>query len=210
MDEIKKLRTFDNKRKTYKDRKDHVEKVLNDIDVSEALRGCLSGFDANGYNYIEYSLDELGTYLLESRDIDKGSQLEDSFYKKEKEYLRKAIYKNTIHTDFYNEDNDFRLEENESEPYIEYLFKLFNEADTTAKRNIVKAISSDEFKELDNCALKDFIITYFEDYINESKDGKDLLVLNFLAKGMSENAVSERTKIPQKTVNRRFKKIVSN
>lgn len=209
MDEVKKLRNFDNKRKTYKDRKEHVEKVLNDVDVSEALRGCLSGFDDNGYNYIEYSLDELGTYLLKSHDVESERKIENSFYQREKDYYKSAINKNSVHTDFYNENQQFTLDENVEEPYIEYLYKLFSEADTTSKRNIIKAISSDEFNELDDCALKDFITTYFEDYINESRDGKDLLVLNFLARGMTDKETSAKLKISRPAVSKRIKKVIN-
>lgn len=206
---MKEIRKFDNSKKKYQDRKNYVEKVLNDVDVSEAVRGSLRGSSDHTYKKIENDLDELGTYLLKSHDVVSERKIEDSFYQREKDYYRRAIYKNAIHTDFYCEDNEFEIEENQKDLYIEYLFKLFNEADTTMKRNIVKAISSEDYQNLDDCTLKDFIKVYFEDYINDCRDGKDILVLNYLAKGLSDRESSKKLKVSQPAISKRIKKVIN-
>ena len=113
MGELKKLKSFDNTKKKYEDRKKHVEDVLASVELDEILTRAVCGDDYT-LGKIEKSLEDLGTYLLMSNDVDSEREIKNSFYRDEKRYRQYAIGKHTTSVDF----------ESREDIYINYLIQI--------------------------------------------------------------------------------------
>lgn len=210
LDEIKKLRKFDNSKKNYEDRKEHVEKVLSEVKVDEVIRDCLD-LESKTYGRLEDYLDDLGTYLLESSDIDSCRNIEDSFYRNDKYYnTSTAMGKNSMYIDLQEETwgNMFPNEIHNDELNEEYIFRLFDEDNLTQKdkRNLLR-IGVSEIKNIHNEHLRNEIENFFDSQINKVRSGKDLLVINYLAKGLNDSEIAEKLKVSRPAISKRFKKI---
>lgn len=206
MDEIKKLRKFDNSKKNYRDRKEHVEKVLSEVNIDEVIRDCLDS-ESKTYGRLEDYLDDLGTYLLKSHDIETCRNVEDSFYEREIDYKRKPIDRQSSSVDFM-ERTDICIKEDNDELNEEYIFRLFDEDNLTQKdkRNLLR-IGVSEIKNIHNEHLRNEIENFFDSQINKVRSGKDLLVINYLAKGLTDNEIADKLKVSQQAISKRFKKI---
>lgn len=208
MDEIRKIRNFDNNLKKYEDRKKHVSDVLNDVDVDTIIRESLASLD-HTYSAVEGCLEDLGTYLLKSSDIESERKIENSFYQREKDYHKKAIWKNSKHVDLsiredlmYTNMLDHVLDE-------DYLSSLFHPSTITLKekRNVLK-VGIAEINKLTDDTLIGRINYFFDSQIEKAKSGKDLLLLNYAAKGLSDKEISDKLNIPRPTISRNINQII--
>lgn len=74
MGELKKLKSFDNKKRSMKVRKKHVEDVLASVELDEILtQTCMRWWLYFRKN--RKSLEDLGTYLLMSDDIESEREI---------------------------------------------------------------------------------------------------------------------------------------
>lgn len=209
MGELKKLKSFDNKKKKYEDRKKHVEDVLDSVELDEILAQAVCGDDYT-LGKIEKSLEDLGTYLLKSSDIESERKIKNSFYRDEIRYREYAIGKNTASVDFENREDLHIIHDYEDVELSEdYIFSLFDPEKITAKekRNVLK-IGVKELSLIKNKYLIDEIEYLFEEQIENSRSGKDLLIINYASMGLTDYEISKKLKIPRRTISENLKKIV--
>ena len=209
MGELKKLKSFDNKKKKYEDRKKHVEDVLDSVELDEILAQAVCGDDYT-LGKIEKSLEDLGTYLLKSSDIESERKIKNSFYRDEIRYREYAIGKNTTSVDFENREDLHIIHDYEDVELSEdYIFSLFDPEKITAKekRNVLK-IGVKELSLIKNKYLIDEIEYLFEEQIENSRSGKDLLIINYASMGLTDYEISKKLKIPRRTISENLKKIV--
>ena len=209
MGELKKLKSFDNKKKKYEDRKKHVEDVLDSVELDEILAQAVCGDDYT-LGKIEKSLEDLGTYLLKSSDIESERKIKNSFYRDEIRYREYAIGKNTTSVDFEDREDLHIIHDYEDVELSEdYIFNLFDPEKITAKekRNVLK-IGVKELSLIKNKYLIDEIEYLFEEQIENSRSGKDLLIINYAAMGLTDYEISKKLKIPRRTISENLKKIV--
>ena len=209
MGELKKLKSFDNKKKKYEDRKKHVEDVLDSVELDEILAQAVCGDDYT-LGKIEKSLEDLGTYLLKSSDIESERKIKNSFYRDETRYREYAIGKNTASVDFENREDLHIIHDYEDVELSEdYIFSLFDPEKITAKekRNVLK-IGVKELSLIKNKYLIDEIEYLFEEQIENSRSGKDLLIINYASMGLTDYEISKKLKIPRRTISENLKKIV--
>ena len=209
MGELKKLKSFDNKKKKYEDRKKHVEDVLDSVELDEILAQAVCGDDYT-LGKIEKSLEDLGTYLLKSSDIESERKIKNSFYRDEIRYREYAIGKNTASVDFENREDLHTIHDYEDVELSEdYIFSLFDPEKITAKekRNVLK-IGVKELGLIKNKYLIDEIECLFEEQIENSRSGKDLLIINYASMGLTDYEISKKLKIPRRTISENLKKIV--
>ena len=209
MGELKKLKSFDNKKKKYEDRKKHVEDVLDSVELDEILAQAVCGDDYT-LGKIEKSLEDLGTYLIKSSDIESERKIKNSFYRDEIRYREYAIGKNTASVDFENREDLHIIHDYEDVELSEdYIFSLFDPEKITAKekRNVLK-IGVKELSLIKNKYLIDEIEYLFEEQIENSRSGKDLLIINYASMGLTDYEISKKLKIPRRTISENLKKIV--
>ena len=209
MGELKKLKSFDNTKKKYEDRKKHVEDVLAGVELDEILAQTVCGDDYT-LGKIEKSLEDLGTYLLKSSDIESERKIKNSFYRDEIRYREYAIGKNTASVDFENREDLHIIHDYEDVELSEdYIFSLFDPEKITAKekRNVLK-IGVKELGLIKNKYLIDEIEYLFEEQIENSRSGKDLLIINYASMGLTDYEISKKLKIPRRTISENLKKIV--
>ena len=209
MGELKKLKSFDNTKKKYEDRKKHVEDVLDSVELDEILAQAVCGDDYT-LGKIEKSLEDLGTYLLKSSDIESERKIKNSFYRDEIRYREYAIGKNTASVDFENREDLHIIHDYEDVELSEdYIFSLFDPEKITAKekRNVLK-IGVKELSLIKNKYLIDEIEYLFEEQIENSRSGKDLLIINYASMGLTDYEISKKLKIPRRTISENLKKIV--
>ena len=209
MGELKKLKSFDNKKMKYEDRKKHVEDVLAGVELDEILTQAVCGDDYT-LGKIEKSLEDLGTYLLKSSDIESERKIKNSFYRDETRYREYAIGKNTTSVDFENREDLHIIHDYEDVELSEdYIFSLFDPEKITAKekRNVLK-IGVKELGLIKNKYLIDEIEYLFEEQIENSRSGKDLLIINYASMGLTDYEISKKLKIPRRTISENLKKIV--
>lgn len=209
MGELKKLKSFDNKKKKYEDRKKHVEDVLDSVELDEILAQAVCGDDYT-LGKIEKSLEDLGTYLLKSSDIESERKIKNSFYRDEIRYREYAIGKNTTSVDFEaREDLHIIHDYEDVELSEDYIFSLFDPEKITAKekRNVLK-IGVKELSLIKNKYLIDEIEYLFEEQIENSRSGKDLLVINYAAKGLTDKEIARKIKIPRQTVSKIINRMI--
>lgn len=209
MGELKKLKSFDNKKKKYEDRKKHVEDVLDTVELDEILAQAVCGDDYT-LGKIEKSLEDLGTYLLKSSDIESERKIKNSFYRDEIRYREYAIGKNTTSVDFEDREDLHTIHDYEDVDLSEdYIFSLFDPEKITAKekRNVLK-IGVKELGLIKNKYLIDEIEYLFEEQIENSRSGKDLLIINYASMGLTDYEISKKLKIPRRTISENLKKIV--
>ena len=209
MGELKKLKSFDNTKKKYEDRKKHVEGVLDSVELDEILAQAVCGDDYT-LGKIEKSLEDLGTYLLKSSDIESERKIKNSFYRDEIRYREYAIGKNTASVDFENREDLHIIHDYEDVELSEdYIFSLFDPEKITAKekRNVLK-IGVKELSLIKNKYLIDEIEYLFEEQIENSRSGKDLLIINYASMGLTDYEISKKLKIPRRTISENLKKIV--
>ena len=209
MGELKKLKSFDNKKKKYEDRKKHVEDVLAGVELDEILTQAVCGDDYT-LGKIEKSLEDLGTYLLMSDDIESEREIKNSFYRDEKRYRQYAIGRNTASVDFEErEDLHIPYDHEEHDLSEEYVFKLFDPEKITPreKRNVLK-IGVKELNCIKNKYLVDEIEYLFEEQIEKSRNGKDLLIINYASKGLTDKEISNKIKVPRQTVSKIINRMI--
>lgn len=213
MGELKKLKSFDNKKKKYEDRKKHVEDVLAGVELDEILTQAVCGDDYT-LGKIEKSLEDLGTYLLMSNDVDSEREIKNSFYRDEKRYRQYAIGKHTTSVDFESREDLHLFDSHDYEKQDdslseEYIYKLFDPDTITTKekRNVLK-IGVKELSLIKNKYLIDEIEYLFEEQIENSRSGKDLLIINYASMGLTDYEISKKLKIPRRTISENLKKIV--
>lgn len=208
MGEIDKLKSFDSSKKLYEDRKEHVEKVLETIDVNNIVKSSID----NTYRMykIEDRIEKLGTYLLKSCDVESERSIKYSFYRDENRYGEYAIGKKTDIVDFDFADSRIKnIEKNDDYLKEEYIYRLFDPEKLTLreKRNILK-IGVSQIGKIENTFLIDELENFFEYYINKTKNGKDLLIINYASQGLTDKEISNKIKVPRRTVSEIISRVI--
>lgn len=202
MGEINKLKSFRNDKKSYEDRKSHVNSVLTQVDVNKLVKNSL--YNEYMMGNLEKSLEDLGTYLLSSSDVESERALKYSFYRNEKYYKTSTnIGRKTNIVDFEERDD---IQFGEMNPEIndlkeEYIFRLFDPEKLTIKekRNILK-IGIPSICNIKNKYIVEEIDNFLSYYIEKTKNGKELLIFNYATKGMTDDEISIKINIPRRTV----------
>ena len=177
--------------------------------MDEILAQAVCGDDYT-LGKIEKSLEDLGTYLLKSSDIESERKIKNSFYRDEIRYREYAIGKNTASVDFENREDLHIIHDYEDVELSEdYIFSLFDPEKITAKekRNVLK-IGVKELGLIKNKYLIDEIEYLFEEQVEKSKNGKDLLVINYAAKGLTDKEIARKIKIPRQTVSKIINRMI--
>lgn len=210
MSALKKLRKFDNTKKELGERLEFVEKVLEDVeDLDKYIKKAVTNGDNSK---VEQYLENYGTYLLRAKDVESERKIKNSFYQTERDYRKSADYKNTNQIDFDDRDDIcYSATWNCESLSEEYIFRLFDpdNMDNKAKRNLLK-IGVSCLDKIENPHLKEEIELFFAQQIEKSKNGKELLILNYAAKGLTDKEISEKLHIPRRTVSERLSNLMKN
>lgn len=208
MGEINKLKSFDNTRKNYQERKEHVNNVLSSVDIDYLFRSSLP-YD-HKVSQIENRLDKLGTYLLKSHDIISERNLKYSFYRDEQRYREYTVGRQTDIIDFgAREDIHPPILKEEEDLTEEYIFRLFDPENLTIKekRNILK-IGISNISNVKNKYIIEEIDNFLSYYIEKAKNGKELLIFNYAIKGLTDDEISRKIKVPRQTVSKIINKVI--
>lgn len=118
---------FNNKLKKVAERKENIEKWVNDpernfqAEVDEEIHSAIE--NKKNFSDVRTSrlLEKAASYFLKSKDIDSGRSVEDSFYEDERDYRSHyEIGKNTVAVD------DFVMLVDNGELSDSYLYRLFD------------------------------------------------------------------------------------
>lgn len=207
---IYKKEVFNKKLTTVDERREHIETLLGDEDgvgaivKKESKKG--NQFENTGTgSYLE----SVANYLLESKDVDSGRKVENSFYRSEKDYRsnysmgRSSYPSDSDVLDFFenasNKSTDIRLEKE----YIDRLFDPEKLSEDDIRRFIIKGCNypSDINKQLKQAA--DGLYDYLS--ANCSKGEKEILA--YFRKGEDLKEVAKIKGVTNRAVQQSIKNI---
>lgn len=213
---VKSLKKFDNELKKLEDRKEHVEKILNEN--CEMIEDYIENSMLNGNARIEdkginITIEQLATYLLKSQDAESCRSGEFTFYETERDYRsRYKIGKNTYSTDMGGRDDISKIhyDSYEEECFLPPMHELFNFDTMTPeeKKSLIKL----GLKEKDNeySELRDTMSSAYEYIMDMLTDEKDRVIVDMLIQGRIEADIAKVVGINRPNVNKRIKRICEN
>lgn len=200
---------FENSMKTIKERNQHlndkldVEKLTEQVKIEMERGQCGEGHQQSTERYLE----KLGTYLINSPDVETHRKVEDSFYLNEKNYkMHNKIGYNTIPDSVQVETElENRSEFNSSldDGFIMNLFNPQNVSEDDLRRFI---INWGNYTQIDNKVLRDEI----EDLQNEIEsvaNANDFIMLNLFSYGLNVTETAKEMGITQPNVTKRVKNL---
>ncbi|MGX6979027.1 hypothetical protein ACWN8V_07190 [Vagococcus elongatus] len=194
------------------ERNKHVEKVINELpchtEVASMALVAERSFEKDPYFA---SLDQLGTFILKSGDVDSCRSIEDSFYETERDYRsRYEIGKNSYSTDFTLPENDVKADSSKQEGIsIEDYYRMFN-ISAMSENEVKRVIKYALPKRSDDISISGKLNELYE-LINEIVDGmSDVInktIFDLLVSGSTESEISKVVNMSQAAVNKRISKM---
>lgn len=212
MVELNKKNWFKNVGNSLEDRKKHVQDILDELEdhtkVASSTLVADRSFEKDPYFS---SLDQLGTFILKSSDIDSCRSIDDSFYETERDYRsRYEIGKNSYSTDFTLPENDLRDNEYAQEDIsIDIYYKMFN----------ITAMSDSEIKRLikyvlpkrnEDISIKGKLLELYDlvnEIVEDTNDAVNKTIFDLLVNGSTESEISKVVNMSQAAVNKRISKM---
>lgn len=211
---INKKQWYDGVGTSFRERSERVEGIAKELENhTEIASGVLKmdgSFESNPYFY---AIEELGTLLIKSNDIESCRQLGSmNFYETERDYRsRYKIGMNSYSTDFTSEANDLEGDVNESDLNPNYTMADLFEFDAMSVSNIktlikkgmpmigkIDILTSNELSEIHKKMIG---------IIASKCDETAQLLFDYLCKGMVESEIAEKIGMSQPAVNKRVGKI---
>lgn len=207
--DLKKIRKFDNSLKTIDERREYVEKLFDEnVEmIDEHNHGAMLDSERLSENMpLNITIEEFGTYLLRSSDVESSRSGDNTFFETEKRYRQYAIGRASIATDMNSNDEfiDYAGEEM-CESYNKYDLFNFDKMTPEQKKNLIRL----GLKEKDNpdCAIKDDLQSAYEYIIDLLGDVKDKMIVEMLISGRAEPDIAASLCMTQQAVNKRLNRI---
>lgn len=210
---IKDIKKFNNKLESYEERRSHVESVFAAAPgVTQYIENTMIGNPSPlEQQAIPRTIEEHGTYLLNSKDVTSGREQEYSYYRDERDFRSNyAAGNRTVSTDIeeredLHEQVDFLAT---SIIPIEYLNRLFD-FDSMTSSEWMKMLKFG-LKDKDNpeSMLKEFM-SYMYELIQESiEDPEDLLIVDLLIAGKSQEQIGVELDKSRATIGYRINNVI--
>lgn len=201
---------FENSMKTIKERNQHlndkldVEKLTEQVKIEMERGQCGEGHQQSTERYLE----KLGTYLINSPDVETHRKVEDSFYLNEKDYRNNsAVGKNTYPN---SQEVEVELESSSeigdeiTDDYLKRLFNPQNVSEDDLRRFI---INWGNYTQIDNKVLRDEIED-LQSEIESVANANDFIMLNLFSYGLNVTETAKEMGVTQGTLSTRIKQLV--
>lgn len=181
------------------------EVIENHLDKLTPKDGELSELG----NKITYTLEKLGTYIIQSNDIKSERRVDKSFYRTEKNYRQTAMGRHTETVDFESrEDLHNLIDEGGGGQYSqEYLSKLFNFASMSDKEKyrVIKYGLPEKGGETQLAPIFDYV---YDLLIEACENDTDKQIIECLVHNLSQTDIGLELHISQQAVYKRIKKLI--
>lgn len=201
---------FENSMKTIKERNQHlndkldVEKLTEQVKIEMERGQCGEGHQQSTERYLE----KLGTYLIDSPDVETHRKVEDSFYLNEKDYRNNsAVGKNTYPNSQEVEIELESLSEIGDKLTDEYLKRLFNPQNVSEGDLRRFIINWGNYTQIDNKVLRDEIED-LQSEIESVANTNDFIMLNLFSYGLNVTETAKEMGVTQGTLSTRVKQLV--
>lgn len=196
---ISNLPYFDNNLKTYDERLQYVQNVINHNSLSEI------------------QLESFADYLLTSVDIESNRKIDYKFWLNQNQFKQYGEHKNVMLADSmvidaYENGNsimDIVQQDNRHDDKLtnEYIDSMF--CNLSTPNEVKRIIKGYHFIQRNNHDLRiSTNIEYVIDNVfNSLEFGRDLLIVNWLLNGRSQKEIACKLNISESTVHKRLKKI---
>lgn len=178
--------------RTFSERLDFIENNLNEHEWHNRLAKTVIDDNHSKGNSVSSFLDDVATYLLESKDIKSGRKVDNSYYRNDKDYYNNySIGRNTTPLDTSIVEGLVDNQEVNDSDYRDYLRTLFDYADLNEEtiKNLIFNWNAD----ISECS-NDFIDAWewihleLSEYLTESE-------LELLEKFDGKRSISEVARI---------------
>lgn len=211
MKTIDKSEWFKNENRSLKGRIEQVENIVDtlDSDIDETKK-CLDLEAKFEDSDLLKSLEQLGTYILKSPDVDSCRKVDRSFYETESDYRsRYKIGKKSYSRDFSLPEND--VEEKRVDLFISNynIYDILNISELNEKqvkkviKNALPLRNSDVYF---SGKMKE-LYEYLAEIVESSNDEMNKLIFYLYADGKTESMISTNVQMSQAAVNKRIYKI---
>lgn len=203
---------FDNDLKSYADKAKYIEDTFDVNKLNKVVTNKVKGGENISDTSFGNFLDDVANYLLESKDIDSGRKIEDTFYRNEKHYKSSyAMGKNTaVDTDLTEwKMNEQTIEDSVLDDYSSvngYLNRLFN-TDNLDRMEIRKLIMN--ISKLEKVTSKELLSAFewFEDVLKDSLSEKDLDFVSLFKKYDKIADISKELNVSSQAVSNKLTRV---
>lgn len=209
--DIRNIRKFNNELKSYEDRREYAESILEEnVDMIDnyARTRMLDDDRLFEDKPINATLEEWGTYLLRGAEVDSARVGEYPFFETEKDYRKMRIGEKSISVDVNSEDKfdlfgglDSNLDKEDEEPMV---IDLDSMGSKEIGRLIRLGISE---KDEESSKLRIFMQDFYDYIVEELKKEIDKDIFGLMITGKNDIEISEILGAPRRTINYRVNKI---
>lgn len=208
----------DSKINNLNDRRDHVSNLVeSNMDVLEVYSAASHGKVAEGNPY-NVMIEELGSYLLRSKDVSSTRSGEYSFFEKERDYRKLAIGKNSYGVVFGDKEGEVQIEntttDSEEIPFdYEYYCDKLKNIDSMFPYEIANLLkNSSKIDDLENFNedIRESAKFAQQEILRRLTDETDIEIIKMIIAGYKQVDIASKMGINQSNVNRRFHNICKN
>lgn len=182
----------------------HINEIINQEEYNERLAELVRNGERVEETGIGKHLEQLANYYLESKDIETGRQIDDKYYKSERDFRRYKAGKTALVDD--NSKLDYLTTgQDEGETVAdEYIDRLMKQLDGKA---VQRWISQLHLHLHDMTRQMVIALTSILDAMREVGTEKEIEVFKLFLAGKSANEIAEIRNVSMRNVEKQFKNI---
>lgn len=189
----------------------HVNEIIEEnIDIIQEYNASSVKGKVAEKMMVNKLVEEMGTYIINSKNILSCRKIKESFYETEKRYGQYAIAKSTFPIDFNDSKgtlsnievlDEYNLE---SDYCYDYVIKTTEMDKSELSRLIGVAMRDKDEMETKLSGLMMDIYNFTIRYLSDI----DIEIFNLMINGLNDREISEKVNMPRRTVNYRTNKII--
>ncbi len=202
---------FDNLKRTIAERNEHLNEKLDVDQLTEQVKNEMHrGQSGEGYKgaSTERYLEQLGTYLINSPDVETHRKVEDSFYLNEKDYLEHNKTGRNTYADSEEVNNELEIKHEFDNDNLElkYVMRLFNPQKLTEDDLRRFIINWGNYTKIENKLLREEIED-LQSEIESVANAKDFEMLSLFGYGLNVSDTAKELGIAQPNVTKRVRNL---
>ena len=211
--ELKSINKTDNKIKKLDERLEYVNNIIykNIETVSKYSSESANNGTMAESNPFNITIEQLGTYLLRSEEVDSCRDGDYSFFETEKDYRKVKIGSSSMAVVFGDNAGEYQVEDESigSSDSLDYDFFCDKLIDIDCMSgleisNLLKKGSQIIFSEELNPDIVEAMKVAHKEILRRLKDDTDISIVKMIIEGMKEMEIAKELGINQSSVNRRF------
>jgi len=204
---------FDNLKRTIAERNEHLNDKLDVDQLTEQVKNEMHrGQSGEGYKgaSTERYLEQLGTYLINSPDIETHRKVENSFYLNEKDYLEHNKTGRNTYADSEEVNNELEMkyEFDNDNLELKYVMRLFNPQKLSEDDLRRFIINWGNYTNIDNKLLREEIED-LQSEIESVANAKDFEMLSLFGHGLNVTECAKELGSTHQAVSDRIKKLIN-